>query len=337
MKVKVLGKVVKSAAAHWAKDNAARLGAALSYYTLFAIPPLFVILIYVASLCLDEKTVRTGLFSQVGGLIGEKGADAIQSALSTSNPHGKGLVASVLALATLILTATGFFIELQGALNAIWKVEQKPGQGIMGFIKTRLMSFAVLVGIGFLLMVSLVASAALSAAASYFARHMPGLKVLGIVFSLLLAFAVITVLFGMIFKTLPDVQMAWRDVWMGAAFTAGLFTGGKFLLGLYLAHNSSVTAYGAAGSIVLILLWVYYSAQILFFGAELTKSYADCCGTKLIPKPHAQWVQCEKPEAMGAQKQEEPRSKRNAELLSELREEVDSLRSVVRSRHEKRV
>jgi membrane protein len=287
---KAIWSVLKAAAAKWGKDNAARLGAALSYYTIFAIPPLFVIVIFIASLWVDQKAVHTELFGEVGGLIGQKGADAIESALNATNPHAKGLLASILAVGALILTASGLFIELQGALNAIWGVQAKPGQGIWGFIKNRLLSFSMLLVIGFLLLVSMVVSVGLAAAGKYFSGLAPGLGVISTIISLLVSFAVITVLFAMIFKILPDVRIAWRDVWVGAAITALLFTTGKFLLGLYLAKNSTVSAYGAAGSLVLILLWVYYSAQILFFGAEFTQVYANRFGVRLEPKRHAQWV-----------------------------------------------
>ena len=179
---------------------------------------------------------------------------------------------------------------MQSDLNTIWGVEAKPGHGIWDFIKNRLLSFAIVVGIGFLLLVSLVVSAALSAAAKYFSALVPGLDVLWMIVNLAVSFGVITLLFAMIFKVLPDVRIAWREVWIGAAGTALLFTAGKFLLGLYLGKNATVSAYGAAGSLVLILLWVYYSAQILFFGAEFTQVYACRFGTRMEPKSHAQWT-----------------------------------------------
>ena len=298
MSVKAVWGLLKEAVNGWIDHNAARLGAALSYYTVFALPPLFVILIFIASLWLDERMVRSELFGQVGGLIGAKGAQAIESTLEASNPHQQGLVASILAVGALILTATGLFIELQNALNCIWGVEAKPGQGIWGFIKIRLLSFGTVVGIGFLLLVSLVVSAALSAAGKYFSGLAPGMTVFWGVVDIAFSLLVITALFAMIFKVLPDVKIAWRDVWVGAGLTALLFTIGKFLLGLYLGKNSTVSAYGAAGSLVLILLWVYYSGQIMFFGAEFTRVYANRFGVKPQPKAHAQWVAVPAQEAM---------------------------------------
>ena len=335
MNIKGAVELLKAAAQKWVKDSAARLGAALSYYTIFAIPPLFIIIIYVASLWLDPHMVRSGLLGEVGGLIGEKGAQAIESALNATNPHTKGLVATVAAVVALILTATGLFIELQSDLNTIWGVQQKPGQGMLGFIKTRVLSFAMVVGIGFLLMVSLIVSAAVSAIGKYFSALVPGLGVISVLLNIAFSFSVITILFAMIFKVLPDVKIAWRDVWVGGVFTALLFTAGKFALGLYLAKNASVSAYGTAGSLVLILLWVYYSAQILFFGAELTECYANRFGVRLEPKPHAEWVldarcQTQKKQPAGSGKEPRPPVQprdRRSELVEELRQKVHSLRA----------
>lgn len=333
--VKGVYELIKDAATKWVDDSAARLGAALSYYTLFAIPPLFIILIFVASLFVDEQTVRSGLFGEVGGLVGQKGAEAIQSALQASDPQAKGLLASALAIGALILTASGLFIELQSDLNIIWGVQEKPGRGIRGFLKTRVLSFAMVVGIGFLLMVSLVVSAALSAFGKYFSELAPGLGVVSGILNIVFSFAVITLLFAMIYKVLPDVKIAWRDVWVGAGITALLFTAGKFALGLYLGKNSSVSAYGAAGSLVLILLWVYYSAQILFFGAEVTEAYANRFGVRLVPKPHAEWIhdaRCAAPKHKpeDAKRAARPRNyaarDRRDELVKELRDRVHALK-----------
>jgi len=327
----------KTAVQSWVKDNATRLGAALSYYTIFALPPLFIIVIFIASLVLDENAVRSGLLEQVGGLIGKKGAGAIESTLGASNSHATGLVASILAVGTLILTATGLFLELQSALNTIWGVEEKPGQGIWGFIKNRLLSLAMVVGIGFLLLVSLVVSAALAAVAKYFNGLVPGLTVLWTAVNLLVSFGVITLLFAMIFKVLPDVKVAWRDVWVGAALTSVLFTVGKSLLGIYLGRNSAVTAYGAAGSLVLLLLWVYYSAQILFLGAEFTKVFALSFGPHPEPKTHARWISPETkkpyiPQTAGLHPTPVRRPLDTKELLlAQLRDEVEALRMVSRS------
>jgi membrane protein len=335
MNLRAIFNLLKASVQAWVKDNAARLGAALSYYTIFALPPLFIIVIFIASLVLDEHAVRSGLLDQVGGLIGKNGTKAIGSALNATNPHTTGLVASIVAVVTLILTATGLFIELQSDLNTIWHVEQKPGQGIWGFIKLRLLSFAMVVGIGFLLLVSLVVSTALAALGQYFTNLAPGLKALWHVVNLLVSFGVITVLFAMILKVLPDVKVPWRDVWLGAGLTSILFTLGKTLLGLYLGKNSTVTAYGAAGSLVLILLWVYYSGQILFLGAEFTKVFATRYGVHPEPKPHARWIVPEPSPPVVAPAPtrgklapvRKPRDPKEL-LLTQIREEVETLRAI---------
>jgi membrane protein len=340
MNLKAIWGLLKTTGKAWVKDKAARLGAALSYYTIFALPPLFVIVIFLASMLLDEHAVRSGLLEQVGGLIGKKGADAIESTLNASSPHAAGLFASGAAIVTLILTATGLFIELQDALNSIWRVEAVPGRGAWGFIQNRLLSFAMIVVIGFLLLVSLVVSAALAAVGKYFSSLVPGLNVLWSIVNLVVSLGVITVLFAMIFKVLPDVKIAWRDVWIGAALTSILFTLGKTLLGLYLGKNSAVTAYGAAGSLVLLLLWVYYSSQILFFGAEFTRVFANRFGVHLVPKRHARWVECEPttPQPDGVQGKPQKKSSKRRPLdtktvvLAELRQQVDHMRDLVPER-----
>lgn len=332
MSLKAIWRLLKATFDAWNNDNATRLGAALAYYTVFAIAPLLVIVIFIASLVLDVNTVRSGLFEQVGGLVGKKGAEFIESALRASNPHGQGLVASGVAVVTLILTASGLFMELQSDLNTIWGVEAKSGLGIWGFIKNRLLSFAMVVTIGFLLLVSLVVSTAIAALGKYFSALIPGMDILWLIVNDAVSFGVVTVLFAMVFKILPDVKIAWRDVWIGAAITSALFTIGKFLLGLYLGRTSTVSAYGAAGSLVLLLLWVYYSAQILFFGAEFTRVYANRFGERLQPKSHAQWrvVQPPQPPPSTGKEQGHKPLDRKTVLVTMLRDQVDSLHSTQR-------
>ena len=333
---KAIWNLLKASVGAWTDDKSPRLGAALSFYTVFAMPPLFMIAIFIASLVFDPDSVRTHMFTEVGGLIGKKSAEAIQSAMAAQYETNKGLVASAIAIVTLILTATGLFIELQDALNTIWRVEAKPGHGVMGFIRIRLMSFAMVVGIGFLLLVSLIVSAGLAAATKYISGLLPGVGIFSVIASDVVSFAVITVLFAMIFKVLPDVRIAWRDVWIGGAVTSLLFTGGKFLLGWYLGRSTTISAYGAAGSVVLILLWVYYSAQILFFGAEITKVHATNFGARVRPAPYAKWVSPPEsmPEIDAKAKADKPipeaHPDRQARLVSELKEEVEALRSIVR-------
>jgi len=329
MRFKDLWYLLKGAAQAFSDDKAPRLGAALAYYTVFAISPLIIIVLFVASLWFNRASVQKELFEQLGGLVGAKGAQTIQSTLAASLPHDQGAIASIIAAVALGLTATGLFIELQSALNTIWGVEAKPGQGIWGFVKTRLLSFTIVLGIGFLLLVSLVLSAALAAMGKYFSALVPGLTVLWTIANAVVSFGVITLLFAMIYKVLPDVRIRWREVWVGSITTALLFTIGKFLLGLYLGRNSTVSAYGAAGSLVLVLLWVFYSGQILFFGAEITQVYACRYGTAFEPKVHAQWVTSQ-PQAQKKPAPVKPSraSRRQRELVNDLRQEVETLRGL---------
>lgn len=337
--LKAIWNLLKSSVNSWIDDKAPRLGAALSFYTAFAIPPLVMIAIFIASLVFNPEAVRSQMFSQVGGLIGHKASYAIESAMAAQYQSNKGVFASGAAIITLIVTATGLFIELQDALNTIWKVEPKPGHGLKGFIRIRLMSFAMILGIAFLLLVSLIISAALAVLSRYINELLPALGVLSAIANGLVSFLVITVLFALIFKILPDVKIAWRDVWIGGAVTSILFTAGKFLLAWYLGRSKMVSAYGAAGSMVLILLWVYYSAQILFFGAEVTKVYATRFGTKAQPASYARWAAPVQNNARSEDRRKpvklpesaQPRNKptKQAQLVSELREEVESLRAMV--------
>lgn len=333
LSLKDIWDVLRASVTGWVDDKAPRLGAALSFYTVFALPPLFMIALFIASLVFNPETVRSDMFSEVGGLIGKKSAGAIESAMAAQYQSHGGTFASWAAIVTLILTATGMFIELQDALNTIWKVEPKPGHGLKGFVRNRLMSFAMVLGIAFLLLVSLIVSAALAALSTFVNELIPGLGIISVIGSGLFSFVIITVLFALIFKFLPDVKIAWRDVLLGGAVTSFLFTLGKFLLGWYLGHSTTISAYGAAGSLVLILLWVYYSAQILFFGAEVTKSYAARFGKKPQPASYARWTSMPQPGKQLEDKSRPPKpvaAIRRQQLLTELRQQVESLRSVVR-------
>jgi membrane protein len=279
------------------EDNAQRLGAALAYYTVLALPPLFVILFFIAGLVVkDSKQLQSGIQEQVSGIVGKQGGGALQSIMGAPQQQQEqqkkqGMLASAVAIGALLVTVTGLFLELQNALNTIWGVREKPGQGIKGFIKNRLLSFGMIVILGFLLLVSMVVSTALAAVNKYFAGMMPGMQILAQVLNIVVSFGVVTLLFAAVFKVLPDVKMAWRDVWMGAAVTALLFTVGKFGLEMYLGKSTVASTYGAAGSLVILLLWVYYSAQILFFGAEFTQVYACRYGRKMEPVAHAEWIE----------------------------------------------
>lgn len=282
--------LVKQTVSEWIDQGVSRMGAALAFYTLFAMAPLFVIVLAIAGVWFGEEAARRELFSQVSGLVGSAGGEAIQALVSAANKPKTGAWAAVIAVATLFVGATGVFVQLQDALNSIWGVRRVPGRGLRNFIKDRLLSFALIVGIGFLLLVSLVVSAGLSALGKFMVGLLPEQGTIWQGINFVVSFGVITLLFAMIFKVLPDVKIAWRDVWIGAILTALLFNLGKFLLGLYLGRSSVTSAYGAAGSLVIVLLWVYYSAQILFFGAKFTQIYSTKHGSRLEPAPGARAV-----------------------------------------------
>ena len=282
--------LVKHTTTEWIDQGMSRMGAALAFYTLFAVAPLFVIVLALAGFWFGEEAARRELFSQVSGLVGSEGGEAIQALVSAARKPTTGAWATVIAVVTLFVGATGVFVQLQDALNSIWGVRRKPGRGLRNFIKDRLLSFALIVGIGFLLLVSPVLSAGLSALGNFMSGLLPAQATLWQWINFGVSFGVITLLFAMIFKVLPDVKIVWRDVWIGALLTALLFNLGKYLLGLYLGRSSVTSAYGAAGSLVIVLLWVYYSAQILFFGAKFTQIYSNRYGSHLEPAPGAEAV-----------------------------------------------
>jgi len=258
----------------WSEDRAPRLGAALAYYTVFALAPGLILIIALAGLLLGKEAAQGQIIGQVEDLVGEAGAQAVLAAIESARNAGGSLLATGLGVVTLLFGLWGVFGELQDALNTIWGVTTKSGRGVLGVIKQRFWSFTMVVGIGFLLLVSLAASAWLAAFGTFFSRLLPLPAALMETTNALLSFVVITFMFAVIYKLLPDVTIAWRNVWTGAAVTAVLFTIGKTLIGLYLGRSSVASVYGAAGSLIVILLWVYYSAQIVFFGAEFTKVYA---------------------------------------------------------------
>ena len=255
----------KKAWSEFVADKAQRLAAALAYYTLFSIAPLLLIAIAIAGLVFGRSHAQAQIVSQIRGITGDEGAKAIAEMLTSAGKPKSGILAIIIGVVTLLLGATGVFGQLKDALNTIWDVPAKISGGILVMIKERFLSFTMVLGVGFLLLVSLVIDAALSAIGNALWQPL----------QLLVSLAVITVLFAMMFRFLPDVRVEWRDVWFGAAFTAFLFVLGKFLLGLYLSRSAIVSSYGAAGSLVVLLVWIFWSANILLFGAEFTKVYAQ--------------------------------------------------------------
>jgi membrane protein len=279
--------LVKETGREWMEDKVPRLGAALAFYSVLSLAPMLLIAIAIAGLVFGREATQGHLVEQIRGLVGTQGGEAVEMMLAHSRKPGTGTVAAILGVATLLVGASGVVAQLQDALNTIWEVAPKPNRGLMGIIKDRFLSLALVLGLGFLLLVSLVLSAALAALGTFFgglvSQSAPVLETANFAVSLV----VITLLFAMIYKLLPDARIAWRDVWVGAVMTALLFTLGKSLIGLYLGRSSIGSTYGAAGSLVVLLVWVYYSSQILFFGAEFTKTYANRFGSRIVPASDA--------------------------------------------------
>jgi membrane protein len=278
-----LWRLIRSTGREWYDDQAQRLGAAVAFYTVFALAPGLVILIPLASVLVGAHAAQDRILEQIESLIGRTGAEAIEATLGSARQHGAGV--TLVAVFTLVIGLWWVFGELQDALNTIWGAERRSGWRLLTMLRERFLSFALVVGVGFLLMVSLVISAWLAALGEFFAGLLPAPAIALEAMNFLISFGVITFLFAMIFKLLPDVHVAWRDVWFGAALTSLLFTAGKVLIGLYLGRTTFSSAYGAAGSLVIILLWVYYSSQILFFGAEFTKVWTQRRGEKELDDP----------------------------------------------------
>jgi membrane protein len=276
-------KVVKATATDFMDDNAPRLAAALAYYALLSLAPLVVLALALAGLLLDEDAARGGIARELGGVVGSAGAQAVESIVKNAQAPAAGIVSTVIGIVVLLFGASGVFGELESALDTIWEVAPKPGRGLGGLIRDRLFSFAMVMGVAFLLLVSLIVSAALAAIGRFLSSSLPGGEVMWQGLNFLISLGVVTALFALMFKTVPHAKVAWRDVWVGAFVTALLFTFGKLLIGLYLGKTSFSSAYGAAGSLVLLVIWVYYSASILLLGAEFTQAYAAHYGSRIEP------------------------------------------------------
>lgn len=271
-------RLVADAARGWKGDNALRLGAALSFYSLLSFPPLLVVTISIAALLFGRDAAQAGLLRQISQLVGKSGGDMFEQMIGAASRPGHGLLATSIGLVFVLFGATGVFAELRDALNLIWKVQPREKGVVKGLLKGRLLALNLVIGTGFLLIISLVVSAVLAALGASVGRRLKGFDQVLQGLDFLVSFAVLAVLFALIFKILPDVVLSWRDVWLGAVATSLLFSVGKLAIGAYLGTASIATAYGAAGSLVLLLLWVYYSSQIFFFGAELTRSFTERSG-----------------------------------------------------------
>jgi membrane protein len=276
--------VIKTALAGWWNDNVPHMGAALAYYTLFALAPILIVVVAVGGMVFGPEAVRGEIVGQIGGLVGRDGAQAIQAILEGAAKSSVSIPVTIIGVITFLLGATGAFLELQDDLDAIWRVKPRSrGNFLHDLLMQRIISFGLVLGFAFLLLTSLVVSAALAGAHTYIGHVFPGVTVLWVAVNAVVSLGVITLLFAMIYKVVPDVKLKWSDVWVGALVTAGLFTVGKFLIGLYLGKSSFASTYGAAGSVVVILVWVYYSSQIILLGAEFTRAYVERFGP--LPPP----------------------------------------------------
>ena len=258
----------------WIDHRAGSKGAALAFYTLFSITPILILAIAGAGFFFGAKAAQGEIIAQIEGLVGHNGAQAIQALLAGASDPASGLAATMIAIVLLLVGATSVFVELKGSLDELWGIEPQKGLAIIVFLRTRLHSFGLVLVLAFLLLVSLALSAAFAVLERYAGGLWSGSHDILVVLSSLFAFAVIACLFAVIYKALPDAPLSWRDVWTGAAITAGLFILGKYAIGLYLGNSSVATSFGAAGSLIALLLWVYYSAQIFFLGAVFTRQYA---------------------------------------------------------------
>jgi membrane protein len=272
--------LLRATYSEWSRDKVPRMGAALAYYTIFSLAPLLVIAIAIAGLAFGVQAAQGEITGQIQGLIGWEGAKAVQAMIQSAHKPAHSAIASMVGVLALLLGASGVFSEMQDALNSIWHVSPGDKSGVWNLVKERLMSFGMVLGIGFLLLVSLLFSAVLAALAKYVEGVLPLSAVFLHAVDFLISLLFITVLFAMIFKLLPNVDIAWSDVWMGATLTSLLFTVGKFVIGFYIGKSVSASAYGAAGSLVMVVGWVYYSALLLYFGAEFTRVYTKKLGSQ---------------------------------------------------------
>jgi membrane protein len=283
--------LLKDSAIAWWNDNTFRLAASLAYYTIFSLAPILLIAVGAASLFFTRATAVDQVVAEMQRLVGAQGASAIRQVLVSSAGLGKGAWAITVGVLTLLLGASVVFGELQSALNQIWGVKAEVRRGlILDYVLDRLRSFSIALGVGFLLLVSLVLSAALTALQDYLTNSMPALPGLWQTGNIVISFFVVAILFAMIYKYLPDVKLEWRHVWIGALVTSVLFNGGKYLISIYLGHAAIGSAFGAAGSFALLLVWIYYSALISFFGAEFTQVYACRHGRQIQAEAHARPV-----------------------------------------------
>lgn len=273
----------------WKENNASQLAASLSYYTAVSISPLLVLLVTIVGWFYGLNSAQMELIAGLRGMVGPEAAEVAEAVIESADQPDVATSAGVISFLVLLWGASNVFVQLQNSLNTIWGVELKPSAGFIATIKERFLSFGMILVIGFLLLVSLILSAVLSALGGTVRDFLPGMDILWEIVNFVVSFGVTTLLFALIYKVLPDAEIGWREVWIGATVTALLFTIGKWLLGIYFGYSSTSSAYGAAGSLMVMLIWIYYSAQIFFFGAEYTQVYASTYGKGVIPDEKAQY------------------------------------------------
>lgn len=283
-------KLLKQIFKEYNEDKVPRLAAALAYYTVFSIPPLLVIAIAIVGLFFERSNAQDAILKQISTLIGAQGSDAIGTILmSTEDPEG-GLIATIIGVVLLLLGASGVFGQFQDSLNTIWEVQPKPGQGIGAMIKKRFFTFSMVLGVGFLLLVSMLITTLLASLGGIISGFLPGSPLLLQIVNFVVGFLLVTILFALIFRYVPDAKIAWKDVWLGAAVTTLLFTIGKEVIGLYLGNSNVGSTFGIFASLIVLLIWVYYSAQIMLIGAEFTHVYTNMYGSKIVPEKNAEMV-----------------------------------------------
>lgn len=281
--VRDLWPTLKQTAVDWDAHNASRLAASLACYTLLSIAPLVVLSVAVAGIAFGDQAARGEISREIGSVVGSSAASAIEALVVNARAPSSGVIGSIVGLVILLFGASGAFNELQSALNTIWGVAPKPGRGFAGLVRDRFFSFAMVLAVAFLLMASLVVSAGLEGAGKFFAQYLPGGAGIWLLANFVISLAVTTGLFGLIFKVVPEAQIAWRDVLVGAAVTAILFAVGKWGLGFYIGRSGVTSSFGAAGSLVALVVWIYYSSQIVFLGAEFTQVFARRFGGRIRP------------------------------------------------------
>jgi membrane protein len=275
MSAKALLQILRTTFASWNRHEAPRLGAALAFYTILSLSPLVIIVVALAGLIFSRSTAQAHILSQVQGMIGPDGGRAVESMLANAQRPAAGILGTIVGLISLLFGASGVFTELRSALNLIWEVTPEKTSGVVGLLRERFFSFGMVLSIGFLLLVSLVVSTVLAAIGKFFGGLLPVPSPVVAVLNFFLSYLGVAVLFGLIFRLVPEAKVRWRNVWLGALVTALFFSIGKTLIGMYLGKSSVGSAYGAAGSVIVVIVWVYYSAQIFFFGAEFTHAYAE--------------------------------------------------------------